>query len=187
MYRILMCAAVGALFIGSQAVAQAPTQNGPLRERAVGTWKLISWETVRSNGQAVDIIMGPHPIGLIMYQPNGYMAVQVMHDPRPTFEKNYLTATGDEFRQVYLGYYAYWGTYTINEADNTVEHNLQNSLHPEEVGRKYKRSLLFDGTKLVLTTPIFKAGIVIPHDLLERAQVRDDEEVVNRLTWERLQ
>jgi Lipocalin-like domain len=165
MLRILMCAAVGALFIGSQAVAQAPTQNGPLRERAVG-WKLISWETVRANGQALNLIMGPHPTGLIMYSPNGYMAVQVMHDPRPTL--NYLTAAGDEFKQAYLGYYAYWGTYTINEADSTVEHNIQSSLYPVEVGRKFKRSLLFDGAKLVLTTPPFKAGIVILHDPLPR-------------------
>jgi len=175
--------------VGLTLAAFGQAQNGPLRDKAVGTWKLISWETVRSNRQALNIIMGPHPIGLIMYQPNGYMAVQVMHDPRPMFaERRASAATSDELKNAYFGYYAYWGTYTINAAENTVDHNVQSSLLPEEVGRRYRRTFRFDGPKLVLTTPVFKAGLLpVPHDLLEGAQVRDDEELVNRLTWERIE
>jgi Lipocalin-like domain len=172
----------------------ASTAAESIREKAVGMWKLISWEAVRSNGQALNIIMGPHPIGLIIYQPNGYMAVQGMHDPRPMFAESGLTATRDELRNAYFGYYAYWGTYTINEADSTVEHNIQSSLRPEEVGVKYKRSLSFDGTKLVLTTPAYKAILAfcrnLPafcRDLPEDAQLREGEELVNRLTWERIE
>jgi hypothetical protein len=157
-----------------------------LASLTTGTWKLLSWETVRSDGQVLNIIMGPHPTGLIIYHPNGYMAVQVMHDPRPTFAESGLTATRDELRNAYFGYYAYWGAYTINEAESTVEHNIQNSLRPEEVGLNYKRSLLFDGTKLVLTTPPFKAGPGF-RERLGHAEIRDDEEVVNRLTWERVE
>jgi len=167
----------------------ASTAAESIRDKVVGTWKLISWESLRSNGQSLNLLMGPHPIGVILYQPNGYMAVQVMHDPRPMFaERRSSAATSDEIKNAYFGYYAYWGTYAINEAENTVEHNLQSSLFPEEVGRRYVRTLRFDGQKLVLTTPVFKAGLLsVPHDLLDRAQVRDDEELVNRLTWERIE
>jgi hypothetical protein len=103
--------------------------------------------------------------------------------------QNGLTATPDELRNAYFGYYAYWGTYGINEADSTVEHNIQSSLRPEEVG-----ALSFDRTKLVLSTPAYKA---IPafcgnlpafcRDLPEDAQLREREELVNRLTWERVE
>ncbi len=110
-----------------------------------------------------------------------------MHDPRPMFAENGLTATRDELRNAYFGYYAYWGTYTINEAERTVEHSLQSSLRPPEVGIKYKRSLLFDGTKLVLTTPPYKANLAYFHDLLGDTQLREGEELVSRLTWERIE
>ena len=159
-----------------------------LKDKIVGTWKIISWESQRPNGQIVNIWMGLHPTGLIIYQPNGYMAVQIMADPRPTFTQNAATSPPpfDEFRNAYFGYFAYWGTYTINDAGNGVVHNLQGSERPAEVGRKYPRSVSIDGTKLVITTPPYKAGPALPNDLLERMQISADEELVNRLTFERI-
>ena len=46
------------------------------RQAVLGTWKLVSVETLRQNGQVSTIWMGPNPIGLIIYQPNGYMSVR---------------------------------------------------------------------------------------------------------------
>jgi hypothetical protein len=159
-----------------------------LKDRVVGTWKVISWESQRPNGQVVNIWMGLHPTGLIIYQPNGYMAVQVMADPRPTFSQSPATSPPpyDELRNAYFGYYAYWGTYTINDAGNRVIHDVQGSERPGEVGLKYSRSISIDGTKLIITTPSYKAGLALPHDLRERMQIPADEELVNRLTFERI-
>jgi hypothetical protein len=167
----------------STAVAE---QN--LKDRIIGTWKVVSWESQRPNGQTVNIWVGLHPTGLIMYQPNGYMAVQLMADPRPTFVQNPATSPPpyDEFRNAYFGYYAYWGTYTIDDAGNGVIHNVHGSERPVEVGRKYPRAVSIDGTKLVLTTPSYEAGLALPHDLLERMQIPADEALVNRLTFERI-
>jgi len=169
----------------STALAQEKTLN----ERIVGTWKLVSWESLRPNGQILNIWMGLHPTGLIMYQPNGYMAVQTMADPRPTFAQNPATSPPpyDEFRNAFFGYYAYWGTYTINDAGNRVVHNVQGSERPGEVGLKYTRSVSTDGTKLVITTPSYKAGPVLRHELLEEMRIPADEELVNRLTFERIE
>jgi hypothetical protein len=49
-----------------------------------------------------------------------------MADPRPTFADNPATnpPTYDEFRNAFFGYYAYWGTYTINEAGHGVVHHV---------------------------------------------------------------
>ncbi len=38
----------------------------------------------------------------------------------------------DESRKAYLGYYAYWGAYTINDAGNGVIRNVQGSERPGE-------------------------------------------------------
>jgi hypothetical protein len=161
-----------------------------LKDRVVGTWKIISWESVRSDGQAVNVWMGTHPTGVIIYQPNGLMAVQIMSDPRPTFAANPATTppASDEFRNAFFGYYAYWGTYTINEAGNGVVHHVQGSERPNEVGQNFQRSVLIDGAKLVITTPCcYRAGQFLRHDVLERMQIAADEELFNRLTFERLE
>jgi hypothetical protein len=159
-----------------------------LKGRIVGTWKAISWESLRPDGQIVNIWMGLHPTGLIIYQPNGYMAVQVMADPRPMFTQNPATSAPpyDEFRSAFFGYYSYWGTYTINEAGNGVTHDVQGSERPYEVGMKFPRTVSIDGAKLVITSPSYKAGLRLPHELLERIQIPADEELVNRLTFERV-
>jgi hypothetical protein len=160
-----------------------------LKDRIVGTWRVISWESLRPNGQSVNIWMGLHPTGLILYQPNGYMAVQVMADPRPTFAQNPAASSPpfDEFRNAFFGYYAYWGTYTMNESGNGVIHNVRGSERPYEVGTTFPRSVSIDGTKLVITTPSYKAGLRLPRELLERMQIPPDEELVNRLTFERVE
>jgi len=112
-----------------------------------------------------------------------------MADPRPTFTQPPATSPPpyDEFRNAFFGYYSYWGTYTVNSAGDVVVHNVQGSERPQEVGRKYERSASIEGTRLVLTTPTYKAGVALPHDLLERMQLPADEALVNRLTFERIE
>lgn len=160
-----------------------------VKDKIVGTWKAVSWETRRPSGQIVNIWMGPHPTGLIIYQPNGYMAVQLMADPRPKFTQNPGTSPApyDEFRTAYFGYYGYWGTYTTDDANTAVVHNIEGSERPGEVGRKYSRSVSINGKNLVLTTPPYKAAVAsLPHDALESMQITADEELVNILTFERI-
>src|SRR5437763_1458179 len=50
--------------------SSALAQQESLKTRIVGTWKPISWETLRPNGQVLNIWMGPHPTGLLVYEPN---------------------------------------------------------------------------------------------------------------------
>jgi hypothetical protein len=77
--------------------------------------------------------------------------------------------------------------FAYTRARNVVVHDVQGSERPWEVGRKYPRSISIDRTKLVLTTPTYKAGQALPHDLLGRMQIPVDEELVNRLTFERIE
>jgi len=140
--------------------AHRSTAADSLRDKVIGTWKLVSWESLRSNGEVVNIWMGVHPTGVIMYQPGGYMAVEVMADPRPTFAANPATTprSYDELRSAFFGYYAYFGTYTVNEAGDGVVHNVEGSERPAEVGLKYARSVVIDGKKLVITDAFLQGG-----------------------------
>lgn len=138
----------------------------------MGTWRLLAVETILPDGQVSTAWMGKQPVGIISYQSNGLMAVQIMRDPKPAFSAgSRLQATPDELKRAYFGYYAYWGTYTLADGDKTVTHQLTASLWPEEVGATYKRFYSLDGQRLVLTTPAFKY---------------EGKDLVNRLTWERV-
>jgi len=185
--RALTLGAIAGFGLALAISIPASTAADSIRDKLVGTWKLISWETLRSNGQILNIVMGPRPTGLIIYQPNGYMALQAINDPRPMFAESGLTATREELRNAYFGYFAYWGTYTINEADSTVGYNIQSGLRPEDVGITRKSTVRFDGTKLVWTPPAYKANLAFFHDLRGDTQLREGEELVNRLTWERIE
>ncbi len=137
----------------------------------MGTWRLVAVETIFSNGDISTAWMGEQPVGIIMYQSNGLVSVQIMHDPKPSFSSgSRLSATPEEIECAYRGYYAYWGTYTVNPGDKTVMHHLTASLWPEEVGITYERFYRLDGGRLVLSTPPFE---------------QDGQVVKNQLTWER--
>ncbi len=169
---VMMLAFISFAEAQQPAEAESPEAH-EVAGKLTGTWRLLSVETIRPNGEILTEWMGKEPTGLIIYHPNGLMAVQIMRDPRPKFQSgSRLEASTEELKAAYLGYYAYWGKYTISVPDNMIIHNVEASLWPEEVGTKYKRFFAFDGSRLVLTTAPYK---------------RAGEERRNRLIWERMQ
>ena len=153
-------------------IAQPPRENRTVSSQVIGTWKLVSIETIRPNGELIYEWMGRKPTGLITYDSTGNMSVQIVHDPRPTFAFNDSEkATTEEKSAGFDGYYAYFGTYELDEGRGVVIHHVQNSLRPEEVGIDYKRFFKLSGDQLILTTTPFQdAG----------------EQRTNRLAWERV-
>ncbi len=98
-----------------------------------------------------------------------------MRDPRPTFSSGSLThrdASPEEIKGAYLGYYAYFGTYEVNEAEGVIIHHVKGSLWPQEVGTDYKRFFKLSENRIVLSTP---------------PSLRDGQQSFNRLTFERVE
>ncbi len=122
------------------------------KEALLGAWKLVSFDGISPDGQRKPLI-GKNPVGLIIYHPTGYVSVQFMRDPRPTFASFPKNATPEEIRSAFFGYYAYFGTYEVNEKEGFVIHHLQASMNPPEVGIDYKRTFKISGDRLSLTTP----------------------------------
>jgi hypothetical protein len=88
------------------------------------------------------------------------MAVQFMRDPRATFAAGRVwgrdnqqllpTATAAEIRAAYTGYYAYFGTYDVDQGARTVTHHITSSLRSHEVGLDNVRSFELSGNQLRL-------------------------------------
>ena len=122
-----------------------PTQSAAappsLREQLVGTWRLDSRVVRHPDGSSnPDPAYGvEYPIGYIMYDHTGHMAVQFMGLHRPNNHSS-------------RAYDAYFGTYSVDEKATppTVTHHMEGSLNPEAVGHDAVRDLLISGDKLTL-------------------------------------
>ena len=124
------------------------------KEAVAGAWKLISFEAISPDGERKPTSFGKNPVGIVIYHPTGYVSVQYMRDPRPTFASGSASnATPEEMKSAFFGYYAYFGTYEVNEKEGIVVHHVQASKNPPEVGIDYKRSFKISGDRLTLTTP----------------------------------
>ncbi len=52
--------------------------------------------------------------------------------------------------QTVLGYDAYFGTYTVDEAQGIVTHHLESALFPGDVGKNITRHIAVDGDALTI-------------------------------------
>jgi hypothetical protein len=106
---------LGVILFAGNAVAQQKS----LKEQLVGTWKLVSSHNVRSDGSRVDNI-GPNPKGFLIYTSDGHFAL-VEHTLRPSevsVQQPRSADSGVIQGRVVQGSIAYFGTYSVNEADN---------------------------------------------------------------------
>jgi hypothetical protein len=63
-------------------------------------------------------------------------------------------AANDEIRTAYGGYYAYFGTYDIDENKRMVTHHVAASLRPHEISLNYERPYELTEDRLVLRYPV---------------------------------
>lgn len=107
MKRISPCLAVLVTAM-SVCVAQEPSTRAVDRSAVIGTWTLVSAETLGPDGRVTSEWMGRDPTGLIVYDATGHISVQIMRDPPPTFSAGRdRPGTPEEFTAAYQGYYAY--------------------------------------------------------------------------------
>lgn len=132
----VLASLMGLGFVG----AQRPAPPAPsVKDQVIGTWRLVARDVVLADGTSrLDPAYGPkYPIGYIMYDKTGHMAVQFMALDRPDDQSS-------------RGYEAYFGTYTIDETSRPmkVTHHMEGSVDPNEVGGDKVRDLLLDGDEL---------------------------------------
>ena len=115
----------------------------------VGTWRLVSWETVSADG--VSHPMGPDALGYLTYDRGGRMFVQVMRRGRVELtDDGVVDASADQLRDVLGGYLAYAGRYEVDAGEGTVTHHIECGLLPAQVGTELTRWIELDGARLTL-------------------------------------
>lgn len=120
-----------------------------------GTWKLLSWRRIEQDGAkdgASTYPLGEDASGVLIYAPDGSMAVQMTAAHRPAIRSvNALGGDLHERAQAYSTCLAYFGTWEVQ--GETVIHHIGSSLYPNWSGTLQSRPFDCDGSTLVLRTP----------------------------------
>jgi hypothetical protein len=144
------------LFVGVAWAADSPAQT--VQELA-GTWTLLS-ATVTQDGKTRDIF-GPHPAGMMVFDPNGRFAQVIVASGLPKFiSESREKGTADESQAVVKGSIAYFGSYSV-EAGGIVDLHVEGSTFPNMTGTDQKRSIKISGDELTWgnATPAVGAGV----------------------------
>jgi Lipocalin-like domain len=152
--------AVASLLWTSERVAGQAAPPGE-RRNLIGVWELVSLQDNRPNGDVLDWL-GKRPSGSLIYSPDGRMALQIMRDPPSVAGSMWSSdgrvllpsASANDIRNAYSGYYAYFGTWKVDERAHTVTHHVRASLRSGEVGAHYVRPYELAGDQLLLRYPV---------------------------------
>lgn len=138
-----------------------------IRDKFIGSWKLIIYETRTSKGQTYE---ENDYIGQLIYSKDGHMSVQMVKPNRPKFPDDLEERSNEDVITAFEGYGGYFGTYTINEEKGIITHHLMGAHVPNWEGMDFERFYRFIGDKLELTSRPFRS---------------EDIEIYQYILWER--
>jgi hypothetical protein len=167
---IVLLSGIAAVTLWAQ---QRPSAE-QLKQRLIGSYKLISYTSYDQNGVASKL---PYAAGQISYDAANRMSAQLMRDPAATPQTDAGrgggagaggTATGRGGGGNNNGYIAYFGHYEIDAEKGIVTHHVEGSVSANMLGQAMPRYFEFspDGASLFLT-------------------VKSGERVTGRLQWDR--
>jgi hypothetical protein len=128
------------------------------RQELIGAWRLLSIEIVGPSGPKLDPFYNAGSTGILVYDPSGWMSVQIVGQHRPPMEAPVSRPAQDKAQDSQLkaavldSYYAYFGTWEFDEATSTLTHHIKSSLIPGESGVSYSQTVTLEGGRLVFTT-----------------------------------
>jgi hypothetical protein len=136
----------------TSALSAAEQQS--LHARLLGVWSLTEAVTIKGN-ETLPWFGRRLPItGNLMYAESGWMSVQIAGAVPGTISRADFIKLPPADRVVWLDeYYAYYGTFEIDEVAHVVTHHVVNSLIPYEKATALKREVAIDRNILTLLTP----------------------------------
>ena len=153
--RMLPFAAVVALMFPG-VVLQTLAQSA--RDRLVGTWMLASIYVEGPDGSRFDPF-GANPTGILVMDGNGRISVQFIGSDLPKFASNgRLDGTPEENKAVVQGILSYFGTYSVSDADRSLNIHIESSSFPNWKGADQKRFLALTEDEMKWINPTASSG-----------------------------
>ncbi len=133
----------------SLSASNSLAQQKSLKEQLVGTWTLVSSDQVRPDGSKLNKF-GANPKGINIFDPNGrfflmvaspgFLMVASADNPKIVSYDPSKT-NSEEVDGLIVGPIAYYGTYTVNEAERVAILHLEASTFPNQIGTDQKRTI----------------------------------------------
>jgi hypothetical protein len=134
-------------FLYKRAAGATPLLSNAL----IGTWELVSREDRTPDGEPrVEPSLGADPVALLVYDRRGHFAAQFMKRDRSSSPEAGSQAAGPNNTRARDGYDAYFGTYTVDDANGTVTQRLTGALSAENVGLVVTRGMTVRGDELLI-------------------------------------
>jgi len=159
-----------------------------IKNEIIGSWKLLSYIEVPIDGIDSYFPVGKNPKGILIFNPDGYMSVQITSNEPQDFEsEDRMVASDEEFRHRLHTYIAFSGRYTVNNAEACVIYNIETSLFPNWMGKRQRRKLDFENDVLYqkTTEPIMSNGVRVHAYMtwqrIDRSAVSESEELLEEI------
>ena len=124
----------------------------------VGAWKLLRFEFQAEGGRII-YPFGKEARGSFIYTASGHFSGQLMRIDRPKFLiADQMQGTTEEISASYKGSISYFGTYTVDDENRIVLHQVEGSIFPNMEGTIQKRFFELSENQLQLKTPEFNVG-----------------------------
>jgi len=138
--------------------SNAVGQQKSVKDQLVGTWTLGSIYIEAPDGSRLEPF-GSNPKGILVIDGNGHIAVQFIGSDTAKFASNdRLEGTPEENKAVVQRTLCYFGTYSVNDVDRTLNIHIEGSSYPNWSGTDQKRFLALTGDELKWTTPTTTTG-----------------------------
>jgi hypothetical protein len=123
-----------------------------LRSRLIGAWELVDFAVRDMATNAEHCPWGENPLGLILYTHDGYVSAQLQRPGRTPFvTDDPFGATAVEYAAAGSSCIAYSGRFFVDEADQSVCHEMAVSFFPNWLGQRHRREVKIAGEFLQLT------------------------------------
>jgi hypothetical protein len=169
---VLMMLAAGVLCTADAGIGPRTT-----RQDLIGAWRLVDIEVEGPAGLEADPFYGKGSRGLLIYDASGWFSVQIESSGRPAMPVPSVRpavepsdSTARLKAKVLDSYYAYYGTWSFDQATSTVTHHAKGALYPAEDDATYPQRVEVLGKAMIFT----------------RSQTIAGHSTVQKKAWERV-
>jgi Lipocalin-like domain len=127
------------------AFAQAKT----FKDQVVGAWTLVSFDSFNAEGKKIPSIEGGDVKGRLILTADGQFSAQIISHIPKLASKARLKTTLAEDKAVAHGVLSFFGTYTTDAGNKTINLLVERSSYPNQVtGKSAKRIVTFTGDEM---------------------------------------
>ena len=144
-------------------VGPASAQQMPVKDAIVGAWSLVAVTAERTDGTSAEPF-GANPRGIVIFTADGHFALFQSRSELPKIAANDRgKATAEEATAIVGGAIAYYGTYTVNEADKSLSVVLEGSTFANLLGGPAQSRLItsLTASELKFANPRTPSGMTL--------------------------